>query len=75
MTTSINTESLLVGWQLGEQVVLCGENAEKAAAILGTHTEEAPNGTPRLLLNRRYQDTAYPKLVKAGYKIAIRVPD
>lgn len=75
MTTSINTESLLVGWQLGEQVVLCGENAEKAAAILRTHTEEAPNGTPRLLLNRRYQDTAFPKLVKAGYKIAIRVPD
>lgn len=75
MTTSINTESLLVGWQLGEQVVMCGKNAEIAAAILGTHTEEAPNGTPRLLLNRRYQDTAYPKLVKAGYKIAIRVPD
>lgn len=75
MTTSINTESLLVGWQLGEQVVMYGENAKKAAAILGTYTEESPNGTPRLLLNRRYQDTAYPKLVKAGYKIAIRVPD
>ena len=75
MTTSINTKSLLVGWQLGEQVVMCGENAETAAAILGTHTEASPNGTPRLLLNRRYQDTAYPKLVKAGYKLAIRVPD
>ena len=75
MTTSINTESLLVGWQLGEQVVMCGKSAEIAAAILGTQTEPSPNGTPRLLLNRRYQDTAYPKLVKAGYKIAIRVPD
>lgn len=75
MTTSINTESLLVGWQLGEEVVMCGESAEIAAVILGKYTEEAPNGTPRLLLNRRYQDTAYTKLVKAGYKIAIRVPD
>lgn len=75
MTTSIRTQSTLTGWQMGEQVVMCGKSAEIAAAILGTHTEEAPNGTPRLLLNRRYQDTAYPKLVKAGYKIAIRVPD
>lgn len=75
MTTSINTESLLVGWLLGEQVVMCGENAEKAAAILGTHTEESPNGTPRLLFKRQYQDTAFPKLVKAGYKISILVPD
>lgn len=75
MTTSIKTESLLVGWQLGEQVVMCGENAEIAAAILGTSTEASPNGTPRLLLKRRYQDTAFPKLVKAGYKIAIRVHD
>ena len=75
MTTSINTESLLVGWLLGEQVVMCGENAVKAAAILGTDTEASPNGTPRLILKRRYQDTAFPKLVQAGYKIAIRVPD
>lgn len=75
MTTSIKTESLLVGWLLGEQVVMCGENAEIAAAILGTQTGKSPNGTPRLLLKRRYQDTAFPKLVQAGYKIAIRVPD
>lgn len=75
MTTSIKTESLLVGWLLGEQVVMCGENAEIAAAILGTQTGKSPNGTPRLLLKRQYQDTLFPKLVQAGYKIAIRVPD
>ena len=75
MTTSIKTESLLIGWELGNQVAFYGEDAVKVAAILGQPYNLTCRNKEAITITGRYQDTAFPKLVRAGYKLAIREID
>lgn len=72
MTIQINDTKTLRGFSLGNAVVFHGINAEVIAEICDLRTEPAPNGSPRLMMTERMTDIFYPRLVKAGYRLAIK---
>lgn len=72
MITQINDTKTLWGYSLGDTVVFYGRNAEVTAEVCDLVTEPAPNGSPRLTMTERMTEILYPRLVKAGYRLAIR---
>lgn len=72
MTIQFNDTKTLRGYSLGTEVAFYGTNAEVIAEVCDLVTEPAPNGSPRLMMTERMTDIFYPRLVKAGYRIAIR---
>lgn len=72
MITQINDTKTLRGYSLGNAVVFYGINAKVIAEVCDLITEPAPNGSPRLMMTERMTDIFYPRLVKAGYRLAIR---
>lgn len=71
MTATIEKGSTLIAFGNFGSYVFYGENARKAAKVLKRPTQMTPRGIEYLLINEPYPDTAEPKLVAAGYKIAI----
>ena len=71
MTLQINSSSTLVAFDNNQEVVFFGENAEKVASTCNLVTTTNSRGIKYLNISRRHTDTVYPKLVKAGYKIAV----
>lgn len=70
MTLHINS-STLMGFNNNTATVFFGENARKASKVLDRQTETNSRGIEYLLIPERQRDVVYPKLVKAGYKLAI----
>lgn len=72
MTIQFNDTKTLWGFSLGTEVTFHGINAEVIAEVCNLSTEPAPNGSPRLMMTERMTYIYYPRLVKAGYRLAIR---
>lgn len=71
MTATIRKGSTLLAFSNGNCYIFYGENARRAAAILQQHTETTNKGIEYLQINENYRYTAEPKLVAAGYCLAI----
>lgn len=71
MTATIKQGSTLVAFSNGDSYILYGENARKASKVLKCPTEITARGMEYLLINDSYRFTAEPKLVAAGYCLAI----
>ena len=70
MTLHISS-STLTGFNNGTGTIFFGDNARKASKVLNRQTETTVKGAEYLLIPERQRDVVYPKLVKAGYKLAI----
>lgn len=71
MITSINTSSTLTGYTDGMQLVFFNKDAEKVAKVCNLETSKNYWGLDHVVLDENDTYKYYPKLVKAGYKIAI----
>ena len=66
-----NPSRTLTAFDNNQEVVFYGENAEKVASTCNLVPTINSRGIKYLNISRRHTDTVYPKLVKAGYKIAV----
>lgn len=71
MTRSIKKDVTLIGFQLGTDYILYGNNAQKAAEALYLNTERNSRGCEMLLVTERMQPIYEARLVAAGYRLAI----
>lgn len=60
-----------MGFNNGTGTIFFGANAQKVAEVIKGRTEKTCKGTEYILLTERQQIVAFPKLIKAGYKLAI----
>lgn len=70
MTLHINS-STLTGFDNGTGTCFFGNNAHKVAAVLKRDTEKTCKGTEYILIPQDQQAVVFPRLVEAGYKLAI----
>lgn len=71
MTATIIQGSTLIAFSNGDSYILYGENARKASKVLKRPTEITIKGMEYLQITGSYRDMAEPKLVAAGYRLAI----
>lgn len=70
MTLHINS-CTLTGFDNGSGTCFFGNNAHKVAEVLNRGIEKTCRGAEYILIPQSQQAVVFPKLVKAGYKIAI----
>lgn len=71
MTATITQGCTLLAFSNGDSYILYGENARKASRVLKSPTEITAKGMEYLQITGSYRYTAEPKLVAAGYRLAI----
>ena len=72
MTIQINDTKTLRGFSLGNGICFYGSSADIIAEVCDLHTNQTQSGTRYLLITDRQSDIYYPRLVKAGYRLAIQ---
>ena len=71
MVAHLNTGKVIKGYSNLNQVVFFESMAEKVANICDLVIRENFRGTKQLIIDERETYKYYPKIVKAGYSIAI----
>ena len=71
MTATITQGWTLLAFSNGDSYILYGENARKASKVLDHPTVTTAKGIEYLQITGSYRYTAEPKLVAAGYRLAI----
>lgn len=71
MTLSISPASTILAFSNDNEIVFFGANADKVATICRLQFETNSRGIHYLNIRRSQQDIVYPKLVAAGYKVAV----
>lgn len=65
------SSSTLIAFSNDTEVVFFGTNAIRASEATGFQYETNKRGVAVLHFTKRATDTVFPKLVKAGYKLAL----
>ena len=71
MTIQIKQNSTIIAWWLYDDIIIFDNDIERVQKVWSVGTERMQNGREYIRLNPRQQDTILPKLVKAGYKLAV----
>lgn len=71
MTIQIKHNSTIIGWWLYDDIIIFDNDIDRVQKVWKVGTERMQNGREYIRLNPRQQDTILPKLVKAGYKLAV----
>lgn len=71
MTIQIKQKSTIIAWWLYDDIIIFDNDIERVQQVWAVGTERMQNGREYIRLNPRQQDTILPKLVKAGYKLAV----
>lgn len=71
MTIQIKQKSTIIAWWLYDDIIIFDNDIERVQKVWSVGTERMQNGREYIRLTPRQQDTILPKLVKAGYKLAV----
>ena len=71
MTINIKQNSTIIAWWMGDDYIIYGRDIERVQKVWAVGTEHMQDGREYIRLTPRHQDTILPKLVKAGYKLAV----